>query len=189
MNKQEWLTSLKSFIQEKYRCNPIPQRNTLSDEEEWHCRIIGGEFIGWYQHHLRGILEERMALRVRQFDPKPILVFTTTIPGLVAAQEIMRDPPENLVYLPHSEFEEWEQQNPVDEFTFHIHHWSYFRPIDRELLTKACKLYPKVNAEEFRIHTSGDLWGEMCGVGGDHLWRWNGQEMELIEEAFVQVRF
>ena len=32
-----------------------------------------------------------------------ILVFTTAVHGLVAAKEIMRALPENLVYLPHSE--------------------------------------------------------------------------------------
>ncbi len=189
MNKKEWFAALKSFKQARCQYNTIPHRSSLSDEKEWHCRIIGGEFIGWYQHHLRGILAERLALRVRQFDPSPLIVFTTTIPGLIAAQEIMQEPPENLVYLLQSDFEKWEKQNLVDEFTFHIHHWSYFRPLNQDELTQASKMYSEVNPEELRIHASGDLWGELCGVGCEHLWRWNGQKMELLEEAFSQVRF
>ena len=124
-----------------------------------------------------------------KFDPKPLIVFTTSIPGLVAAQEIMPEPSEDLVYLLHSEFEEWQQQHSVDEFTFHIRHWSYFRHIDQELLARARKAFPQVKAEEYRTHTSGDLWGEQCGIEGEHLWCWNGQEMELLEEAFSQARF
>lgn len=189
MNKKEWLAALKSFQQTRTQYNPIPQRSSLSEEEEWHCRLIGGEFIDWYQHHLRDILEQRIALEVGAFDPKPIIVFTTTIPGLIAVQEIIPKPPENLVYLLHSEFEEWQKQNSVDEFTFHIQHWSYFQPLNRELLTQARKMYPFDSSRSFRLHTSGDLWGERCGVGADHLWRWNGQEMELLEEAFSQVRY
>jgi len=187
MNKQEWSTGLKSFIQAQRQQNPIPDRDLLSDEDEWHCRIIGGEFMGWYQRHLRDILGQRVALRIMKFDPKPLIVFTTTMPGLVAAQEIMPEPSENLVYLLHGEFEEWQKEHRVDEFTFHIHHWSYFRQIDQELLSRAQEAYPEVSTEEYRIHTSGDLWGERCAVEGEHLWCWNGQEMELLEEAFSQA--
>lgn len=189
MHKQEWLAALKAFVQKRSENNPISPRSTLSEEEEWHCRIIGGEWINWYQRHLRTILQERMVLRVQQFDPEPLIVFTTTMPGLVAAQQIMQEPPENLVYLLHSEFVAWEQHNPVDSFTFHIHHWSYFQPISQQLLAQASARYPDLDPQAFRIHASGDLWGERCGVGGEHLWRWNGERMELLEEAFTQVRF
>lgn len=189
MNKQEWSTALRSFTRNQRQHNSIPDRNTLSNEEEWQCRIIGGEFIGWYQRHFRDILGERTALRVMNFDPEPLIVFTTSIPGLVAAQEIVPEPSDKMVYLLHTEFEEWEKEHPVDEFTFHIHHWSYFRNIDQELLSRAQEAYPEVSAEEYCIHTSGDLWGELCGVEGEHLWRWNGQEMEFLEEAFSQARF
>lgn len=187
MNKQVWSDALKEFTQTQRHQNPIPDRDSLSDEEEWHCRIIGGEFMGWYQRHLRDILGQRTVLRVMNLDPKPLIVFTTTMPGLVAAQEIMPEPSENLVYLLHSEFEEWEQEHQVDEFNFHIHHWSYFQKIDEELLSQAKDKYPEVGTPEYRIHTSGDLWAEQCGVQGKHLWRWSGEEMELLEEAFSQV--
>jgi hypothetical protein len=189
MNKQEWIVALKSFQQTQRQLNPIPDRDSLSDEEEWHCRIIGGEFTSWFKHQLRKIVGQRTALRVMSFDPQPLIVFTTTIPGLVAAREIIPGPSENFFYLLHTEFQEWGKDHPVDKFTFHIHHWSYFRQIDQELLLRAHTAYPEVNAEEYRIHSSGDLWGVRCGAEGDHLWRWNGQEMELLEEAFSQKMF
>ena len=187
MDKQEWLTALKSFVKEQRQNNPIPERSTLSDEEEWQCRIIGGEFISWYQQHLPDILDQRVVLRITKFDSEPLIVFTTSMPGLVAAQEIMPEPSNNLVYLLHTEFDDWEKEHPVDTFSFHIHHWSYFRQIDQELLLRAQETYPEVSVEEYRIHTSGDLWGEQCGVQGEHLWRWNGEEMKLLEEAFSQM--
>ena len=34
MNKQEWSTALKAFAQAQRQQNPIPNRDTLSDEEE-----------------------------------------------------------------------------------------------------------------------------------------------------------
>lgn len=189
MNKQEWSTELRAFSENQARRCSIPGRNELSVEEEWQCRIIGGEFISWYQHHLDSILQQRMALRVIGFDSDPMIVFTTSVPGLVAAREILQSPPENLVYLRHSDFEEWTEEHPVDSFTFHIHHWSYFQSASQELSNWASEKYPQIATEEFRIHTSGDLWGERCGVEGHHLWRWDGQSMELVEEAFSHIRY
>jgi hypothetical protein len=190
MNKKEWTVALTSFVQAQRQHNPYPHRETLSDEEERHCQIIGGEFWTWKQRHLPDIIKERMALSLMtKFDPKPLIVFTTTIAGLVAAQEIIPKPPNNLVYLLHTEYQDWEKEHSVDEFTFHIHHWSTFQKIDRKLLSKAKKAYPEVNSEKFRVHTCGDLWGEQCGVEGEHLWSWNGQDMVLVEEAFSEVVF
>jgi hypothetical protein len=184
MNKQEWSTALKAFAQAQRQQNPIPNRDTLSDEEEWQCRIIGGEFISWYQQHLRDIVGQRQTLMIKKFDPEPLIVFTASIPGLVAAQEIMSQPSESLVSLLYTEFDEWEKEHQVEEFIFHIQHWSYFRKIDQELLLRTQKVYPEVSPEEYRIHITGDLWAEQCGVQSEHLWRWNGEEMELLEEDF-----
>ena len=186
MNKQEWSIALKSFSEEQRQLNTIPSRDSLSDEEEWQCRIIGGELISWYERRLPNILNERVVLRVMNFDPEPLIVFTTDLPGLVAAQSIIPAPSDDFVSLLHKEYEEWDRQHAVDEFTFHVHHWSYFRGLEKELLTQASEAYPSVSVDEFRIHSSGDLWGKRCGVFGDHLWRWDGEKMELLEEAFSQ---
>jgi hypothetical protein len=53
MNKQEWAVALKSFSQAQRRRNPIPERDYLSDEEEWHCSIIGGKFMSWNQYNFK----------------------------------------------------------------------------------------------------------------------------------------
>jgi hypothetical protein len=74
----------------------------------------------------------------------------------------------------------------VDEINFHIQHWGYFHEIEHDLLAQAKEAYPAVGVDEFRVHSTGDLWGEQCGAFGDHLWRWDGHELELLEEAFAQ---
>ncbi len=189
MNEEEWSAAVRSFAQLQREQSSIPDRDSLSTEEEWQCRIIGGEFISWYQHRLPDILRQRAALRFMKFDPKPFIIFTTSMPGLVAAREIMPEAPQSLVYLLHSEFEEFERNHLAGDFTACIHHWSYFRPLDEEFLARAQQSFPGVKAEEYRIHTVGDLWGERCGGEDNHLWRWNGREMELLEELFSQVVF
>jgi hypothetical protein len=182
MNKQDLLNSLKTLIKEQSENHPIPDRESLSAEEEWHCQIIGGDFIAWTQKHLPKILNERMVLKAMNFDQEPLIVFTTSMPGLVALKEIMPKPPEEMIFLLHSEFEKWNQQHSSDKYSSYIHHWSYFQDIKKEQLTLAKKLYSSVPENELRIHNRGDLWGENCGTFGEHLWQWNGDKMVLLLE-------
>jgi hypothetical protein len=191
MNKSQWQAELKSFSQELYRSQPLPPRESLTPEEEWQCRIIGGDLIGWHQYALPHIMNERNALRICNFDPQPVQVFTSTIPGLVAAHVILTDLGEqapDIIYLPHDTFTAWCQEHSLSR-TAYIHQWSYFEPLYNESLVEASQKYETIPPQDFRLHTSGDLWGENCGTEQSHLWRWNGQEMELVQEAFVQIMF
>jgi hypothetical protein len=107
-------TALKSFVQVQRQLNPISDRESLMDEEGWHCRIIGGEFMGWKQRHLPDIIGQCKVLRMMGFDPQPLIVFTTTMAGIVTAQEIISRPSKDLVYLLHTEFREWEKEQLRD---------------------------------------------------------------------------
>ena len=187
MDKQEWVKAIKTFSKCQRQINIIPDREELSYENEWSCRIIGGEFINWYQERLKSIAMEREVLKMVKFDPEPYILFTTTMPGLIAAQEIMPDAPEHFICLLHTEYENWSKENVVDEFTFHIHHWNFFSTLDSDSLSRAKELHPSINENEFRFHCSGNLWAEQCGGVVGHLWKWDGQEMCLVEEAFTQI--
>ena len=137
MDKQEWSIALRSFSHSQRQSNSIPDRYNFSEEEEWQCRVIGGELISWIHDRLPDILRQRTALPIRKFDPEPLAIFTTTNPGLAAAQEIILESSEEFVYLLHEEYEEWEKSHPIDEFTFHVHHWSYFCECRGKLLARA----------------------------------------------------
>lgn len=62
--------------------------------------------------HLPDVLAKRHTLRVLDFDQKPIVVFTTTPPGVAAARDIVGQSPKNFVYLLREEFEHWEENHP-----------------------------------------------------------------------------
>lgn len=188
MNKQEWTAALHSFVEEQRKSHLLLNQKDLSTEEDWQRRIIGSEFINWYNNRLEDILNERAALRM-QFDPAPLIVFTTNTPGVVAAQDILQEAPENIIFLLHNKFSEWEKQHPFDTFRFHIHHWSYFQNINQQSLERAKTLHPDINPNDFRIHTTGVLWGENCGMQCDHLWHWSGEKMIMLEEAFSHLRY
>lgn len=184
MTQQEYKDELQSFAVRQRRNHPVKHEKDLSEEEDWHRRIIGGSLMAWHEQRLNGILAERNALRFLDFDPKPVVVFTTTMPGLVAAQDIMGESPENFVYLLDEEFDTWKENHPDDGFKFHIHHWNCLDNPSPELHEELVEAYPSVGADQFRFHRTGDMWGPNCGIFAEHLWQWTGEEMELLLQAY-----
>lgn len=189
MDKQTWTENLKSYVLQQRQSHPIPDRATLSDEEEMQCRILGGEFMSWCRQPMNAILQQRHVLRVMEFDAEPVIVLTTSLPGLVAAAEIFGDENDDLVYLLDEEFQSWDGYNSDANSQWHIHHWSHFGLPNAEQLQQASQAFPQISAANFRVHATGDLWGPQCGFEALHLWKWTGDEMELLAEAFSVVNF
>lgn len=189
MDRVAWTEALEAFAREQRQEHPLPAREDLAGEEDWCYRIIGGDFISWSRQRLPDILTERLALRVKNFDPEPLIVFSTSTPGLVAARDIIPPEAEGVFCVPHEAFDGWDRAHPVDSFTFHVHFWSYFARPEGQRLAYAREHYPDVPADELRVHHTGELWGERCGLFGDHLWRWHDEEMELLQEAFAHGQF
>ena len=126
-----------------------------------------------------------MEAELQNFEKDPYIVFTSESPGLVAAREILRKGPANIVFLYPDEFTEWLKDNPDPEYRWHIHTWSFFAPVDAATAKKA-KKHPCSEGESLWLHKEGTMCGHLFGRGGDHLWKWNGREPELLEEAVNQ---
>ena len=72
--------------------------------------------------------------------------------------------------------------HPDSDFRWHVHTWSFFAPLDADTAKKAEKFQLSAG-ESLRLHKEGTMCGKLFGRGGDHLWKWNGQELELLEEC------
>jgi len=189
VTKQVWTDALRKYAEAQRLTDPVPALSAFSVEEDWHRRIVGSELVGWAEDQIENILKQRCALRVLHFDPEPLVVFTTTMPGLFAFNEIFSGQSPVHVCLLEDEFRSWVKKHPDDDFIFHIHHWSFFRKLDRGLLIQAMSAHPGVKKESFRLHTIGDLWGNKCGEQVDHLWQWDGEEMRLLQQTFTHCSF
>jgi len=183
---KKWFSDLKRFVRECREKRPIPIRNDLSNEQEIQCRIIGGSLIAWLREYGPRFIQERAVEAVLQnFAKDPYVVFTSGSPGLVAACEILSEGPANIVFLYADEFTEWLKKNPDSDYRWHIHTWSFFAPIDKKTVKKA-ERYPCSEGESLWLHKEGTMCGQLFGRGGDHLWKWNGQEPVLLEEGMNQ---
>jgi len=183
MTQHEYRAELLSFANKRREECPINDPEDLTEQDS-HRRIIGGSLMTWLDRRLPDVVAERHTLRILEFDPKPIVIFETTPPGVVAAREIVGESRENFVCLLRKEFEHWERHHRDDGFKFYIHYWSYFDYPAPDCVKKLTKAYPSVPVDQLRLHRTGDTRHPNCGVFADHLWQWTGKDMKLLLEAY-----
>jgi hypothetical protein len=190
MNKQQWTADLKDYVQTKRQENPIPPRESLTGEQEWEYYLTADEFIGWHKYQMPRLLAERSAADAYfGFDPEPVVVLLSHMPGLVAFQEILPQPHDNFVYLLEEEFNAWGNLHYDYGLRYAMTHWSYFTELAPSSLKTTQPFYPQVASQEFRLQNLGDMQGRRFGRGTDHLWHWNGKEMALLSRGFRTSRF
>jgi hypothetical protein len=185
MNDQgrQWFEELQAFIDECRAERPIPEREALSSMEEMQCRIIGGCLISWLQEHGPRMIQERAVLsKTQNWEEDPFIVFTSQQPGLAAAQEILEDAGESVAFLHPEEFTQWLENHPDPDYVWHVHTWSYFAPVEEDMAEEA-KEHPVAEGETLWLHKEGTYCGTLFGRGGDHLWKWDGKELTLLEEG------
>ena len=185
MNQLQWEDAVRNYEQDCRALKPVPPRSSLTAEEEWHCRILGGRMYTSLAPMIESDLAQRDALWVRKFARQPLVVFTTTMPGLVAARELFKPFAKLLFLLPH----EWEAWTHVEsradsEYEFHVHHWSEMHMMKDDKAEYAQQQFPEADLKTLRLHEEGSLFGPLAGTGAAHLWQWNGRELELLEEEF-----
>jgi len=189
MNPQteKWSQGLREFIASRRSKIPLRPRSELNDYEEWQCRIIGGSLISWLREHGPNFIRERAVLSDWEgWDKNPIVVFSSDEPGLVAANEILRGDSSAVLWLYRDELKDWYALQADDKYVHHVHTWSCFATLDEAMLSKARKKHPISNGESYWLHDEGTICGPNFGRGGSHLWKWNGEKPELLEEVIDQ---
>jgi len=183
----EWADELRRFAAARRAARPLPERDALTPAQERQCRIVGGALLAWLQDHGPRFLQERATMAaLLEVEPDPAIVFTSDLPGLVAAQEILGSEHELVTFLLEEEFADAEVRTADPGYIRHVHVWSRFLP---ELETKFAALarskHPIRPGDRYWQHAEGTMWAPNAGRGVDHLWRWDGSEPELLEEALT----
>lgn len=183
----EWAEELREFVAACRAARPLPERDTLTPALEWQCRIVGGALLTWLHEHGPGFLQERAVMAsLIGVDPDPVIVFTSDVPGLVAAEELLGSDHERVVFLLEEEFADAAPRAADPGFVRHVHVWSRFLPdLERDFAVAARTKHPIAAQDSYWQHAEGTMWAPNAGRGVDHLWRWDGREPELLEEALT----
>lgn len=184
----EWTARLREHTAECRAAAPLPDREALTDAQEWQCRIVGGTLLAWLRQHGPLLLQERAVMhKMLGIDRDPVVVFTSTVPGLVAAREIVGPDHERVVYLLEDEYAALPPSLADPEYKRHAQFWSFFRPeVEPGFAAEARAKHPIPATCSYWQHSEGTMWAVNAGRGADHLWRWDGHKPELLEEAMAQ---
>ena len=141
---------------------------------------MGLDLIDWNNNRANGLLSERALLL---YNKDPAIFFISTMPGLGASQEVLGDKNGPFVWGVPEDFDSFEERD--EEFIFHVEYRSLFKEPESDADVKELtKSHPLEPGERYFIHTVESVMGPLFARGGEHLWKWNGQELELLEEAW-----
>jgi hypothetical protein len=180
----EWMARVRQQIRTCREAAPLPRRDELALPDEWRCRIVGGAFLGWLRETGPQFLRERAVMsKLLKIEPEPSIVFTSDIPGLIAAQEIVGEDHERVAFLLDGDYAPLREADP--DYRWHVHFWSFFQPkVDPAIEREAGAKYPLPKGCAYWQHSEGTMWAANAGRGVNHLWQWDGSEPTLLEEAF-----
>lgn len=190
--KNIWADELRGLVQECFKLEPIPARESLTPLQEMQCRILGGHLLNWLDNWGPQLILERNVyadLRPpdeRPEDKEPIIVFVMDEPGLVAAREIIRDTSGRLVYVRKKDFDFCMAINPDPGYVCHCVLQSLFleegeQGVDFTALRERFSLDADT---PIGVHYDCSTMGPLFARGGLHLWAFTEDGPKLIEEAF-----
>ncbi len=183
---QKWEAALREHAAQEHETRPLPPRAQLSPLEERQCRVLGGTLISWLRQHSGPLLTEREVLKDSfKVESDPVIVVISDKPGLTAAREILEGAPFPIFYLSQAGFDAFLEKHPDETFRWHVVFTSYFhQSADADLQAKMNALAQLSPGEEFWLHREASTLAPLFERGCDHLWRWGGEELSLVEEAF-----
>ena len=180
-----WFESIRKHIQDLRSKLPVPARASLSSGAEHQCRIIGSTLIAWLENHGPQLINQRRIVsRGTELEPDPYVFVVTDTPGLIAADEIIGVNHPKIAFLLVDEYGALDDIRADFDLNWHVQYESHFREeIDTEYLD-ALKVHTLLPNESYWVHTENTFTGPRIGIGGDHLWKWDGAEATLLQEAF-----
>ncbi|HYF36972.1 MAG TPA: hypothetical protein VD994_16865 [Prosthecobacter sp.] len=157
----------------------------MSEEQELQCRVLGGNLIQWLQKWGPRLIQERNIVSWKEgTDKEPLVVVTTDVPGLVAANEILRGKMDQILYCRKAELLKFKTQHPDPDFLLHCELNLYFEKLDAEEEAKLRDTYHLPPDVRIAVQAEASILGPLFARGGRHLWDFSGDGPKLIEEAF-----
>ncbi|TXD38910.1 hypothetical protein FRC98_00470 [Lujinxingia vulgaris] len=178
-----WREALDRFI-DAQRPAPLPDKDALDPRQNAQRRVTGGVLLQFFDFLEKTASEELYPQLAEHPLPERVFVFVTDEAGYCAATELMDlSTPQATCVLK----EEWREaiEDPVfeDDETY-IHHYQFWSVWHRNIpeTWDVPELEP---GTEYWLHEEGFALADGAGRGAQHLWRWNGTELSLVEETMT----
>jgi hypothetical protein len=183
---QEWFTALKAYVDAMRARRPLPAMATLGAADEARCRLEGGTLLAFLERAGPQLLQERGLLsHLEQREREPFIIVLSGTTGLVAAQEIIGES-DRIVWLKPSELKRFTNKSADDDFKWHVRFVNEIKPAGAKVASSAARKYPLNGGEAYWIHHEEAVMGPLFVRGAEHLLKWDGSRVSVLEECFGQ---
>lgn len=178
---RQWRRQLIDFV-ERIR-SPLPERAQLSPLQHEQRRVTGGVLLQFFEFIQDSANNEMYPQLADHPLEQRLFLMISDEAGMHAADELMdTDTPQAFCLLK----EEWraflESPDTDDDeaFTHHYQFWSvWHQNIPQEWDT------PQLDDnsdDDYWVHEEGFALADRAGRGAQHLWRWDGENFDLVDE-------
>ena len=179
---RQWRGELVGFVEQWRDSNPIDQ--PLSPLQDWQRRITGGVLIQFFE-----FLEEKKAeIAYPQLEdhplPERLCLLISDAAGLQAAQDLVDTTSDQVFCLLKEEWRAFLEAPDTDDDESFVHHYQFWSVWHQNV--EPSWDVPTLDPElAYWVHEEGFALADGAGRGAQHLWRWNGTDLELVEETMT----
>jgi hypothetical protein len=177
-----WLKELRQFALDQRANVTVPDGHGLEPRQNWKRRVSGGVLLQFLDFVQSGNAEEHFgpALEERPLHDR-IFLFITDLAGAVAGQELLQQETDHVFCILKSEWSAWLSEADTDhdeDFDQHYEFWSVWHQDIHSQWD-----VDELEGVEYWVHEEGFALADKAGRGAQHLWKWDGEEMQKLEEA------
>jgi hypothetical protein len=187
MAKNKWTTDMRDFAKAHQDSRRGFDLQELSSQQVRDYQILGGTLLDWMDRYGPALIAERAVLaRVSRLDTDPHIVIISSLPGLLAALEIVHPHCVTLSALTEEEYERVLTTHPDPAYRRHVvFRNTLFALQDPQLLKRARLEHPIPEGAQYWVHKEESVLGELFTRTAFHLWQWDSEEYDLLAEGFT----
>ena len=186
----EWASRLRRYVAACRASRPIPDRSTLTNAQEWQYHIISSSVRAGMRKYTPRYFREEAVMNRRFGFNNPVFVFTSSVPGLIAAKDAIGTGHEQVVLLLENEYDASPCGEEGTEDDFYRHFWSTVdteAELDPEYVAGLRAEHPIPDGCSYWRHCEGSYSGPMASHWVAQLWCWDGGTATMIEGAWQSI--
>ena len=179
---RQWREELTRFVD--HIRSPLPSREQLTPLQDWQRRITGGVLIQFFEFLEESADEDLFPKLADHPLEERLFLFISDRAGLVAASELMDTESEQAFCLLKEEWRAFLESADTDDDDDFVHHYQFWSVWHTEV-PENWEVPPLEEGFAYWIHEEGFALADGAGRGAQHLWRWDGEKMELVDEMMT----
>lgn len=183
----EWFAALEQFLASHRERDPLPTDGDLSALQDEQRRVIGGSLMQFLQLIQNEAVFQAFPVLEEEPVSERVFIFATDAAGVAAARDIIDRDSERAAVVTKEEWRAWLEAPGTDadeSYDYHYQYWSvWHQNFQANWRLDAVEMEEDL---DYWVHEEGFALADRAGRGAEHLWSWDGEELELVEQSADQ---